>query len=333
MPLRLIECTLTKESASEILENLDRSTVLGAWCIAQDDDTQLLRILANAERTEALVERLESELTFDESRIFLTEVLATLPEPADEEDEPNDEDEPPPDRVAAIELSSKLSEEVSLNVNFFVMVAMSTIVAAVGLINDDTAVVIGAMVIAPLLSPNIALALGTTLAEPELLKKAAWALFVTLGLAALFSFLVGAVIPLDPAVSTLASRADIGFGDVVLALAAGVAGALAFTTGVSQGIVGVMVAVALLPSLVAAGLLAGAGEWSMAGKAGLLFASNVCGVNLAAMGTFIAKGLRPDFMYGEEKRRANLGLAVGAGTWTVLLLLVFGAILYLEWFA
>lgn len=320
MALRLIECVLPADSAQRVIGDIDLSTVVGAWSIEQKDESCLIRILASTDRTEELVERLEDEFSLEgNSRIFLSDILATVPKMEEDDDE---QQEDPPARVAAIELTSTLRDSIELDANFFAMVFLSTIVASVGLINNDTAVVIGAMVIAPLLAPNISLALGTTLGDLDLLRKSSLAALLAFLAAALFSFVVGFLVPFDTTVATLDARAHIGAGDVALALAAGSAGALAFTAGMSEGIVGVMVAVALLPALATAGLLAGAGEWAMAGRAALLFSSNVIGVNLAAIATFVAKGLRPNFVWEEEQKRAKRGLIVGIAIWTTLLAVV-----------
>ena len=91
----------------------------------------------------------------------------------------------------------------------------------------------------------------------------------------------------------LASRSEVFLADVVLALVAGVAGALAFTTGIHTPLVGVMVAVALLPPLVAVGLLSGAGAWQPAFGAALLFWANLICINLAGVATFLAHGIQP----------------------------------------
>ena len=70
---------------------------------------------------------------------------------------------------------------------------------------------------------------------------------------------IGLLLPFDPQNEEIASRCVVAVGDVVLALVAGVAGAISFTTGMATGLIGVMVAVALMPPLVVAGLLLGAG--------------------------------------------------------------------------
>lgn len=340
MALRLIECALSVDAAERVLDQLDRDKILGVWKVDQSDESQLIRILASAERTEKLVEQLEDELSFDgDSRIMLSEVLATVPEPEPEDDDGDSgdenvdeaEEEEPPGRVAAIELSSKLNDSVELNANFVAMVVLSTVVASVGLINDDTAVVIGAMVIAPLLAPNVSLALATTLGDLQLLKKSGIAALVAFAAGALLSSAIGLMVSVDPSAETLVSRTDIGPGNIALALAAGAAGAIAFTAGVSEGIVGVMVAVALLPSLAAAGLFAGDGQWELAGKAFLLFVANVVGVNLAAIGTFVAKGLKPNFVWDKEEKRAKRDLAIGIAIWTVLLAVVTTLIIWVAY--
>src|SRR5690606_10060231 len=117
--------------------------------------------------------------------------------------------------------------------------------------------IIGAMVIAPLLGSNMALALSTTLGDLALMRRALLTSFagiiVTVGISAAF----GAFIYVDPKMPEIVSRLNIHFGDIAIALAAGCAGSLAFTTGVSVMLIGVMVAVALLPPLVTFGLLMG----------------------------------------------------------------------------
>jgi uncharacterized membrane protein len=108
-------------------------------------------------------------------------------------------------------------------------------------------------------------------------------------------------------------------------VAAGSAGALAFTTGLPAALVGVMVAVALLPPLAAAGLLAGSGLWGPAGGAFLLVVTNVVCVNLAAIVTFLAQRVRPRTWWEEEK--AKKATRVALATWITLLAALVGVIL------
>ena len=136
---------------------------------------------------------------------------------------------------------------------------------------------------------------------------------------------VGALVTVDSSVHAIASRTRPGTSDVVLALAAGTAGAMAFTSGFPQAVIGVMVAVALLPPLVILGLLVGAGKPALAVGALLLVAINVIAVNLAGIATFLARGLRP--ADGWEADQAKTAVRWAVATWTVLLV-VLGTVLW-----
>jgi uncharacterized membrane protein len=125
-----------------------------------------------------------------------------------------------------------------------------------------------------------------------------------------YSILVGLTIDFDPSVHQIASRTSAGYSDVALALAAGCAGALAVISGVSANLIGVMVAVALLPPMVALGLLIGRGMFTEAVGTTLLLFINLTCINLAAVVTFISRGVRPSTFYeqGEAKKTVRYGI-------------------------
>jgi uncharacterized hydrophobic protein (TIGR00341 family) len=135
------------------------------------------------------------------------------------------------------------------------------------------------------------------------------ALLVALGL--------GYFLGVDPQSAEIQSRLVVDLADVALALAAGAAGTLAFTSGLSATLVGVMVAVALLPPLVTAGLLLGAGYWSLAGGAILLFFTNLICINLAGVLTFLVQGIRPLAWW--EAGRARRATITAITLWVLLL--------------
>jgi len=91
----------------------------------------------------------------------------------------------------------------------------------------------------------------------------------------------------------LLARTSVGLDGVLLALASGLAAALSLTTGLSSVLVGVMVAVALLPPTATAGIMLGAGNFELATGALLLLAVNVVCVNIAAKLVFLFRGVRP----------------------------------------
>jgi len=231
------------------------------------------------------------------------------------------------DRVSREELYDDVSSGAKLSKVYLVMVVLSAIVAAIGLIRDDVAVVVGAMVIAPLLGPNVALALGVTLGDVSLTLRAFKTNAMGIGLAFAVSFLAGALFPVDPSVKEILTRTDTNLADVALALAAGAAGALAYTSAVPASLVGVMVAVALLPPLVTAGLLAGAGHTTLALGALVLVLTNVTCINLSGIFTFLAQRVRPRTWWEEKSAKKATRRAITL--WMFILLLLFAVILRL----
>lgn len=101
------------------------------------------------------------------------------------------------------------------------------------------------------------MALATTLGDLDLLKNSIKSNIAGSLIALIFSIMVGILFNINPKIPELFSRTQVGMGDVVLALASGSAGALSFTMGLPSALIGVMVAVALLPPLVTFGMLLG----------------------------------------------------------------------------
>lgn len=142
------------------------------------------------------------------------------------------------------------------------------------------------------------------------------------------SVIIGLLLHVNPATPEMASRNAVALGDIVVALASGSAGALAFTTGVSTTLIGVMVAVALLPPLVTFGLLLGGGHTALATGALSLFLMNLICVNLAGVSTFLVQGIRPATWW--ENDRATKATRIAIGLWAVLLTALGGMILLLR---
>jgi len=126
--------------------------------------------------------------------------------------------------------------------------------------------------------------------------------------------------PYDLTSHELLSRTEAGMDSVALALASGTAAALSLTTGLSSILVGVMVAVALLPPATALGLMLGDGDIGLAIGAGLLLAVNIVCVNLASKIVFFVKGIRPRTWL--EKEKAKRAMVVYVLGWLVTLVIL-----------
>lgn len=193
------------------------------------------------------------------------------------------------------------------------------------MLEDNVAVVIGAMVIAPLLGPNMALALGAALGDMPLMWKAMKTTLAGVSLALFLSAILGIIYPLDLHSHELMARTDVGLDSVVLALASGAAAVVSLTTGLASVLVGVMVAVALLPPTATLGLMIGAGQPKLAMGAALLLAVNIVSVNLAAKVVFWVRGIKPRSWL--EKQKANQSMMTYLIIWVlslaILLVVIF----------
>ena len=338
MPLRLMEIFLPENDTGTINELFENETTLDYWQEETSDGSLLIKLLISADKTEKILDRLEEKYSKrDGFRVILLHVEATIPRVEEIEDITNssaDETVQDPEgekdhqeRVSREELYSDIVDSVKLSRNFLTLVVISSIIAAVGLIQDNVAIIIGAMVIAPLLGPNVGLALATTLADFELGKAALRTGLMGLAISLGLSILAGFIFSIDPTINEIAARTNVLPADIIVALASGSAGVLAFTSGVVTALIGVMVSVALLPPLVAFGLLLGAGHMPEALGAFLLVLTNIICVNLAGVTTLWLKGIRPRSWWEADRARRASRFAIGL--WSALLvLLVF--IVYLS---
>lgn len=333
MSLRLLEITVDARDAFELADVLAERDVPIHTRVEMPAEREVVRVVVPVEHTEVLTDELTKHFGSSEAyRVVILAVEAVLPkadEPEEPPDEPEDEDAgPPPMRVSREELYEDVSSAAQLTRVYLATVTLSTIVAAAGLIRGDVAVIIGAMVIAPLLGPTVAFALGLTLGDTSLARLAAKAWGAGVAVVMGISVLIGFLFPVDPGVPALAARTHVGFADIAIAMAAGSAGSLAYTTGLSTAIIGVMVAVALLPPLVATGLLLGAGQEHLAAGSAVLVLVNFTCISLAAVGTFLVRRVRPRTWWETEKAKKATRIAVIS--WLALLAVLVGLILLLD---
>jgi len=284
-----------------------------------EDGMQQMRMLVADNMVQSALDTLQNVLGAQPTaRLVVLNVEVVLPKPAEEAGR---------SAKSASTAREALYQEVSKGARadsyFFLLVALSTVVAAIGLIENSVAVLIGAMVIAPLLGPNLALSLGTALADTQLMKRAAGTLLLGISFAVAISFLLGATWPDELHTPELLARTAAGWDSVALALASGTAAALSLTTGLSSVLVGVMVAVALLPPASAVGLLLGQGKPGLALGALLLLAINIVCVNLSSKLVFLVRDISPRTWLEKEKAKAAMRLyMVGWFLTLVMLMLV-----------
>lgn len=318
--MKIIEVIADAGHLDTIRGLAEQHDVTEVWWGAQDELGRCpVRLLVDSNARQAVLDALQALLSGSEkSHILVLPVEAVLPR---EDDDAGERAARGPGTTRE-ELYEGIAKGARLDRNYLLLVVLSTLVAAIGLIEDNVAVVIGAMVIAPLLGPNLSLALATALGDAELMWSSLKTSLAGVGLALGLSIAIGGLWPAEVMSEELLSRTDVGFDGMALALAAGAAAVLSLTTGVPTVLVGVMVAVALLPPTATMGLMLGTGQNDLALGAGLLLAVNVVCVNLAAKIVFLARGVKPRGWL--EKRKARQSVSIYIVVWVLSLALLMG---------
>lgn len=206
---------------------------------------------------------------------------------------------------------------------FAVLMFLSTSIATFGIASDSTAVVIGAMLIAPLMTPIMGLSGALVMAWPVRAARSGLTVLGGIILAVGVSWTITGISPQisDTILSSsqVTSRVNPTLLDLGIALAAGAAGAFAISRpDVSDSLPGVAIAVALVPPLAVVGTTIQLGAWDEATGAMVLFATNFVAIILAGGFVFILTGFTPITRIKEEGEQIRLSFA-GVG---VLMLLI-----------
>ena len=327
MSLRLVEMVLPEGYKNVLEEVLQKVDILDFWEETLQDARLHVKILVPTEHTEIVLDLMEKRFSHMEGfRIILLPVEATIPRPKPEEKSHTARKTELPTkstisrwiRVSREELYTDIEKTVGISWVFFAMVFFSSVVASVGILRDNVVFIIGAMVIAPLLGPNVALSLATTLGDIGLSRRALRAIGLGILTALVSSILIGVFFKVSPEIPELISRTEVSLGDIVLALVAGSAAALSFTSDIFSALIGVMVAVALLPPLVTLGMLTASGQWELALGSLYLFLINLICVNLAGVLTFLLQGIRPLTWW--EATKAKKATRIALMIWAFLLI-------------
>lgn len=209
------------------------------------------------------------------------------------------------------ELESKLFFEGSRRrpyvVRFTVLIILSTIIATGGVLADSTATVIGAMIVAPLMTPILATTAGLVMGN---MKRVTESVSIVLGgiiIVIILSWILGEItinVISFNSNSQIVSRTAPNLTDLFVALAAGAAGAFAFSRDdVADSLPGVAIAIALVPPLCVVGVSLSKSEWSDAAGASLLFLTNLLSILLAGGAVFTILQLGTAAIKGKDLNR------------------------------
>jgi uncharacterized hydrophobic protein (TIGR00271 family) len=188
----------------------------------------------------------------------------------------------------------QMRESAQPSVDFFVLIALAATIAILGLLQNSAAVIIGAMLVAPLMSPILAMAMAIVQGNLRLLLVAAEATAKGIALAIIVGIAVTIISPLNNPANEIMARTEPNLLDLMVALASGAAAGYAISRKeVAAALPGVAIAAALVPPLCVIGYGIGVSDLSIATGSSLLFATNLIAIILAAAVVFMAVGFHP----------------------------------------
>jgi uncharacterized hydrophobic protein (TIGR00271 family) len=189
------------------------------------------------------------------------------------------------------DLFTSLREDARINGIYLGLMVLSTMLAAAGLYLNSASVIIGAMLLAPLMAPIVSLSMGILRGDIGLFRKSIGKIVLGVCIALLSSILITFLFPHKPVTDEMQARLNPTLLDLAVAVISGIAAASSKSfKEISQSLVGVAIAVALVPPLTVAGIGIGRLDFHFFYEAFLLFATNLVGIIVSATFTFRVLG-------------------------------------------
>jgi uncharacterized hydrophobic protein (TIGR00271 family) len=196
---------------------------------------------------------------------------------------------------------------------FVTLMTFAAVIATMGVLNDSTAVVIGAMLIAPLMTPLMGIAISVVMGWPSRLTRSALIALAGVVLTIAISYLLTRMAPatFDPTTNgQIVSRSTPTVVDLITATAAGAAGAYGLSRpDVSDALPGVAIAISLVPPLSVIGIAYAEEEWAAGNGALLLFTTNALAIVIMGGVTFVLTGVTPLRQVAENQQRVRTATA------------------------
>ena len=331
--MRLVQVTIPAGKRDAILRALDDE---GIDYVVSDETsgreyTGVAYFPLPNEAVEPVLERLR-EVGVDESGYTVIVEANTVISRRFEELQERYAEEEDEDRIAREELTARASDLAPALSTYVIMTVVSALIATAGLLLDSPAVVVGSMVIAPLIGPAMATSVGTVVDDSEMFRRGVklqvLGLVLAVVSAGLFAYLVRSVHLIPPladvtSVPEIRERIAPDFLSLVVALGAGVAGVVSLSSGVSTALVGVMIAVALMPPAATVGIGLAWGQPLVSLGSTILLLVNVLSINLAALVVLWYKGYRPSQWFRTDEAQSATITRIGVLVSAIVLLSAF----------
>lgn len=201
------------------------------------------------------------------------------------------------------ELSVEIERESSLSIDYVVLTILSAVIASFGLLLNSAAVIIGAMILAPLMSPILAISFSGLIYRRDLLMRSGLTILLGVILACLVSLIIGSLFADIGTTSEILARTKPNIMDLFVALAAGfLGGYVKIRRPLAVAIPGVAISISLMPPLCTTGIGLSLGLPNIYVGAALLFVTNLVCIVLSGLFAFWFV----DFKYLEKNWKALL---------------------------
>lgn len=229
------------------------------------------------------------------------------------------------DRSQRVELVERIQLSSEWDIDFIALIVLSTLIAALGLIQNSTAVVIGAMLVAPLMTPLLGSGLSLIQGNKLLARKASKTVFLGFLTAYFLGVILGLIVPGLETSGEMIARGSPRLPDIIIAFLSGMAAVYAMgRPHLVSALPGVAIAASLVPPIATSGLATALGEFALARGSALLFFTNIVAIILGGAACWWIIGFRDAHEYG------------GFGTWgprvaTVLMAIAIALGIYESW--
>ena len=212
---------------------------------------------------------------------------------------------PKPEKLKEMQL--ELLEESTLEINYLALTVGACAIATLGLLSNSVAVIIGAMIVAPLMLPIRGLAFASLEGNIVLFRKSVTAIIAGTLISIALAWFIGFVVRVPQFGSEVLARSEPTLLDLGIAIAAGgISGFAKVKPKTASSLAGTAIAVALMPPICVIGLSLSQGDWSLSLGATLLFLTNLLGITLSCMLVFIVTGCTSLRRGGKALRRTAI---------------------------
>ncbi|MFB6300363.1 MAG: TIGR00341 family protein [Halobacteriales archaeon] len=332
--MRLVQVTVPAGKRGAVLETLDDEGI--DYVVTEEKSgqefTDVVWFPLPQNAVEPVLEELRAVGIDDHAYTVVVAAETVVSRRFDQLKERYSEEAETTDRISREEIRVRADDLAPNRLTYVVMTIVSAVIATAGVLLNSAAVVVGSMVIAPLIGPAMATSVGTVLQDRELFvrgtKLQIFGFLLTIISAAVFAWLVKTLLLVPPTLEILEiaqvqERLAPDFLALAIALGAGVAGAYSLSSGVSTSLVGVAIAVALVPPTAVIGIGIAWGLPMVVLGSSVLVLLNFLSINLAALAVFWWQGYRPRSWFAEDAARSATIKRIGVLVVAIAILSLF----------